>query len=60
MGLPNDPAATSLFVDSYGWEFSRDIEPTATYGRLVLVSIRSITRFPSFLTLATFGELQGN
>jgi len=35
MGLPNDPLATGLYVDSYAWEFSRDIEPNDKYGSYI-------------------------
>jgi len=36
MGLPTDSlSASSLFVDAYGWEFSRDIEPSARYGSYI-------------------------
>ena len=28
MGLPNDPRKRIVWVDTYGAEFSRDIEPT--------------------------------
>lgn len=32
MGLPNDPQRLSVWVDSYGSEFSRDIEPNVEAG----------------------------
>lgn len=32
MGLERDPDGRNLFVDAYGYEFSRDIEPTAEHG----------------------------
>ena len=35
MGLPNDPQTKSVWVDTYGSEFSRDIEPTVEGGRIV-------------------------
>jgi hypothetical protein len=33
MGLPYDPIAVKLFVDIYGMEYGRDIEPSEKYGR---------------------------
>ena len=35
MGLPNDPQRDSVWVDSYGSEFSRDVEPTVEGGAQV-------------------------
>jgi len=35
MGLPYDPLGTSLYVDIYGWEFGRDIEPSEKYGSYI-------------------------
>jgi hypothetical protein len=32
MGLERDPGGTNLFVDTFGEEFARDIEPTEQYG----------------------------
>ena len=32
MGLPNDPQARHVWVDTYGVEFSRDLEPTVEGG----------------------------
>lgn len=45
MGLENDASASDqAFVDTYGVEFSRDIEPTEEYGSLVLDLARSCVR----------------
>ena len=50
MGLPNDPESTSLFVNSYGWEFSRDIKPSASWGTSVsLSSLFHLSLYPSLL-----------
>jgi len=35
MGLPYDPLGTNLYVDIYGWEFGRDIEPSEKYGSYI-------------------------
>lgn len=35
MGLPNDPQRDYVWVDTYGGEFSRDIEPTVEMGDTV-------------------------
>ena len=35
MGLPNDPQKNNVWVDTYGAEFSRDIEPTVEGGSKV-------------------------
>lgn len=45
MGLETDPSATDrAFVDTYGVEFSRDIEPTEEYGSAVYDLTRSCLR----------------
>jgi hypothetical protein len=45
MGLETDPTATDrAFVDTYGVEFSRDIEPSKEYGSLVYDLVRSCVR----------------
>jgi hypothetical protein len=45
MGLETDAtAADRAFVDTYGVEFSRDIEPTKEYGSLVYDLVRSCVR----------------
>jgi hypothetical protein len=35
MGLPNDPQRNNVWVDTYGVEFSRDIEPSVEGGSIV-------------------------
>lgn len=45
MGLETDAtAADRAFVDTYGVEFSRDIEPTEQYGTLIYDLVRSCLR----------------
>ena len=44
MGLPNDPSRYELFVDTYSAEFSRDIEPSTTYGSYYLDLMASCIR----------------
>jgi hypothetical protein len=45
MGLETDPSANDrAFVDTYGVEFSRDIEPTKEYGSMVYDLMRSCMR----------------
>jgi len=52
MGLENDATANNVaFVDQYGEEFSRDIEPTTNYGSAALDMLTSCLRvFRSGLT----------
>ncbi len=45
MGLETDPtAADRAFVDTYGAEFSRDIEPSKEYGSLIYDLVKSCVR----------------
>lgn len=45
MGLETDPtAADRAFVDTYGVEFSRDIEPSREYGSMLYDLVRSCVR----------------
>ena len=41
MGLPNDPQRFNVWVDTYGTEFSRDIEPTVEGGDVVYQMMKS-------------------
>ena len=42
MGLESDPTATNrAFVDTYGVEFSRDIEPSKEYGTMIYDLVKS-------------------
>lgn len=43
-GLPFDPDRNGLYVDSYGSEFSRDIEPTVEYGDYYYRLLQSCVR----------------
>jgi hypothetical protein len=45
MGLETDPTAVNrAFVDTYGVEFSRDIEPSKEYGSMIYDLVRSCVR----------------
>ncbi len=45
MGLETDPSgANRAFVDTYGVEFSRDIEPSKEYGSMIYDLVRSCIR----------------
>lgn len=44
MGLPQDPYRNFLWVDTYGAEFSRDIEPTVEYGSYYYELMKSCLR----------------
>ena len=51
MGLPNDPQKSSVWVDTYGAEFSRDIEPTVEGGsRVWEVTVACIRLYKTKLT----------
>ena len=41
MGLPTDPQRTSVWVDTYGSEFSRDVEPTVEGGSRVFEVLKA-------------------
>lgn len=41
MGLPNDPQRMNVWVDTYGSEFSRDVEPTIEGGSRIYDVLRS-------------------
>lgn len=59
-GLPNDPQRTSLWVDTYGCEFSRDVEPSVECGDAVWnMTLSCVGLYKSNLTCATApaGEL---
>lgn len=44
VGLERDPEGQKLFVDTFGAEFGRDIEPTEEYGSAYYDLLRSCTR----------------
>jgi hypothetical protein len=44
LGLERDPGGRNLFVDTYGAEFGRDIEPTKEYGSLYYALLSSCVR----------------
>eukprot|EP01121_Diplochlamys_sp_Union-15-3_P014167 TRINITY_DN4485_c0_g1_i2.p1 TRINITY_DN4485_c0_g1~~TRINITY_DN4485_c0_g1_i2.p1 ORF type:complete len:586 (-),score=88.64 TRINITY_DN4485_c0_g1_i2:53-1558(-) len=44
LGLPNDPMRANLFVDTYGVEYSRDIEPSVELGNYYLNLVASCLR----------------
>ena len=51
MGLPNDPQKRIVWVDTYGAEFSRDIEPTIEGGsRVWEVTVECIRMYKNGLT----------
>eukprot|EP00043_Microstomoeca_roanoka_P010142 m.96594 g.96594 ORF g.96594 m.96594 type:complete len:588 (+) comp14801_c1_seq1:91-1854(+) len=53
MGLPNDPQRMSVWVDTYGSEFSRDLEPTVEGGARPYQVMRScVTLYKAGLTCA--------
>jgi hypothetical protein len=57
MGLPNDPQRTSVWVDTYASEFSRDIEPSREAGNAVwLVASSCIGLYKSNRTCADVAD----